>query len=134
RAFPDQLVAPVPAHVVEGPDPAVQVARHDEGGPEAGQLFREVAAGPRQLLETPDVEPRAPEDGLALELVERGRGRVVERDWPRAELRMVSGPRALRRLLEASHGFSSPLAGHRAGSARNRILMRREHYCKRRWA
>ena len=24
RALPDQLVAPVPAHVVEGPDPAVQ--------------------------------------------------------------------------------------------------------------
>ena len=78
----------------------------------AGQLLGEVAAVPRQLLHPPDVEPGAPEDRLALELVERGRDRVLERHGRRAELRIVLGPRALRRFLEASHSLFLPSSGH----------------------
>src|SRR5262249_47591699 len=63
----------------------------------------EVAAVAGQILHPPRVEPRALEDRLALELVERGRGRVLERDGRCAELRVVPGPRSLGRSPEAIH-------------------------------
>ena len=62
----------------------------------------EVAAVPGQLLHPPDVEPRALEDRLALELEELGRDRVLEGDGARAQLGVVARPGAFRRLREAA--------------------------------
>ncbi len=66
--LPHQLVAAVPADVVERPDLAVGAPHHDDGRAGRGDLAREVAAHLRQLLHAADVEPRALEDRLAFEL------------------------------------------------------------------
>src|SRR5262249_50037776 len=101
-ALPDQLVAAVPARVVEGVDRTLHVTSHDDGGPGGWQLLGEVGPVARELLHTPDVQPRALEDRLALELVELGRDRVLVRDEPGPELRVLFGP--------ASHS-ASPISG-----------------------
>src|SRR5581483_2017313 len=59
--LPHELVAAVPADVVEGADGAVGVAHHDHRRTRRRDLTGEVAAPTRQLLDAADVEPRAPE-------------------------------------------------------------------------
>src|SRR5262249_21694905 len=97
-ALPDQLVASVSAHVVEGADLALHVARDDHGGLGGRQLLREVGAIARELFDPPDIEPCALEDRLALELVGLGRDRVLVRDESGSELRVLLGPAAPGRL------------------------------------
>src|SRR5262249_35030649 len=64
---PDQLVAAVPAEVVERPHaPAAVPHDHDRGARDL-ELAREVAAVARQLLDPAHREPRPPEDRVALE-------------------------------------------------------------------
>ena len=71
---PHQLVAAVPAHVVERADFAVCVLHddHRRAGPDRRHLPGEVAALAGQLLDAPDVEPELLEDRLLLELVVLG--------------------------------------------------------------
>ena len=57
----------------------------------------------RQVVDPADVQPGPPEDGLALELEELRRHRVLERHGAGAELRVVLGPGALGRPGEAAH-------------------------------
>jgi hypothetical protein len=69
---PYQLVAAVAADVVEGADLAVHAAHDDDRRVGERELLREVAALAGELLDAPDVQPAALEDGLPLELVELG--------------------------------------------------------------
>ena len=69
---PDQLVAAVAADVVESTDLVVRAAHDDDGRARHGELLRDVATLPRQLLHPPNVQPGSLEDGLALERVELG--------------------------------------------------------------
>src|SRR5581483_4185801 len=72
EVLPDELVAPMAAHVVERADLVLRRAHDHDRGARAVELLREVAADLGQLLDAPDVQPRAPEDRLALELVPLG--------------------------------------------------------------
>ena len=68
------------------------------------ELLGEVAAVAGQQLDAADVEPRPFEDRLPLEFVERGRDRVLVRDRPGAELRIVLRPAPFRRFGPTCHG------------------------------
>src|SRR5262249_53101855 len=105
--LPDELVAPVAADVVERAHLAVETTHDDDRRLGDRELLGEVAAVARQLLHPPDVQPRALEDRLALEVVElRGDG-VLVRDRRGAELGVVLGPAALGRLGEAPRAHLS---------------------------
>ena len=71
------------------------VAHDDDRGLRDRDLLGEVAPVARQLLDPADVQPRPPEDRLALELVELGRDAVLVGHRSRAEVRVVLGPAAL---------------------------------------
>ena len=115
---PHQLVAAVAADVVERADLAVHVAHDDDRRVGDRELLGEVAALPRELLDPADVQPRALEDRLALELVELGRDRVLVGHRRGAELGIVLGPAALGGLLDARHSYSS--ISERGGARRRR--------------
>src|SRR5262249_3641293 len=103
RAAPYELVATMAADVVEGADLAVHIASDEERGPSGRQLLGEISAVARQVVDTTDVQPRAPEDGIALELVELRRHRILERHPTGAELGIVSRPRSLGWSAKGAH-------------------------------
>ena len=109
EVVPHQLVAAVPADVVERLDLAVGGAHHDDRRVGDLQLLGEVAALARKLLDAADVQPRALEDRLALELVELGGDRVLVGHRLGAELRIVLGPAAFGRLREIEPSLSCRL-------------------------
>jgi len=76
---------------VEGPHLAVAAPHDDDRRAGRVELLGEVAAGAGQLLEPADVEPRAPEDGVALELVVLGRDVGLDAD---DIARIAAGPGA----------------------------------------
>src|SRR5262249_7546394 len=92
---PDELVAAVTAHVVEGADLVVHAAHDDQRRLRDRELAREEAALAPQLLDPPDVQPGPLEDRLALELEELGRDRALVRHRVGVELGIVLGPSAL---------------------------------------
>src|SRR4029077_19120114 len=84
--LPDELVAPMPAHVVERPDLPVETAGDDQRGAGDVEVLGEVAAGPGKLLDPTDVEPRPLEDRPPLEFIVLRRDRVLVGDRPGAQL------------------------------------------------
>ena len=100
---PDELVAAVPADVVEDVDLTVGAPDDHQRGPGRVELLGEVAPVAGELLHPADVQPGAGEDGLALELVVIGRDRVLVGHRSRAELGVVLGPAALGGLREMRH-------------------------------
>ena len=107
--LPYELVAAVPAHVVERAY-VVAVADHDDRGVRGGDVLGEEAPGAGKLLEAPDLKPRPPEDRVALQLVELGRDRVLVGDRLGAELGIVRRPAALGGLRVTSHRQSTSSA------------------------
>ena len=81
--LPDELVAPMPAHVVERPDLTVEAAGDDQRRAGDVEVLREVAAGLGELLDPTDVEPRPLEDRPPLEFVVLRRDRVLVGDRAR---------------------------------------------------
>lgn len=83
KVVPHQFVSPVPADVVERLDRAVLGLDHNHRhtGPRRRQLFGELAAGARQALHSPEIEPGSFEDCRTLGLEERriDRVRVIHR-------------------------------------------------------
>ena len=102
KVLPHQLVATVPADVVERAD-LISVAHDDDRRARDCDLSGEVAAVARELLDPSNVQPGPLEDGLALELEELGRDRVGVRHQASAELGVVLGPASLRRFGKPRH-------------------------------
>ncbi len=119
EVVPHQLVAPVAADVVEGPDLTLHVAHHDHRGLGDLDLLGEVAPGPRQEIDPPHVQPGALEDRLHLELVELGRDGVLVGDGPGPEVGVVLRPAAFGRLRPSSHRWSPCCSAARASSRRH---------------
>src|SRR5262249_53483259 len=103
--LPHELVAPVPADVVEGAVLVLAGAHDDDRRARRVEFLGEVAADPRQLLDAPDVQPGAAEDGVALALVVLRRDRVLVGHGAGSQA-VVLGPTALAGLLEVGHGAS----------------------------
>ena len=66
---PDELVSAMTADVLVCTHPVVGSTDDDDRRAGGVELPGEVAADPANLLDPTDVQPRAPKDGLALELV-----------------------------------------------------------------
>src|SRR5262249_11911220 len=95
---PHQLVAAVAAHGVEGADLVVHAPDDDQRGARDCELLGEEAALSPNLLDPPDVQPGAFEDGFALELVELGRDRALVGYGGGSQVGIVLRPRSLGRF------------------------------------
>ncbi len=111
KVVPHQLVAPMPADVVEGPDHAVLALDDDHRHPRSGgrQLLGEVATSAGEAFDAADVEPGAPKDRpLFVGKVLRVDGvRVVDRRG--AQLRIVLRPAPGSRFGEVRQGPATSL-------------------------
>ena len=105
---PHQLVAAVPAHVVEGAHLAVLVLHHEDRRARGVDLPGEVAAGLGELFDAADVQPGAAEDRLALELVVLRGDRVHVGHRSGAEPGKALGPAARGWLRKVRHVFLRP--------------------------
>src|SRR5262245_7563402 len=95
---PHQLVAAVAADVVEGADLVIHATDDDQRGIRDRELLGEEAPLSPELLDPPDVQPGAFEDGFALELVELGRDRAFVRYRRGSQVGIVLRPGALGRF------------------------------------
>jgi hypothetical protein len=111
EVVPDQLVAPVPADVVEGADLPVLAPHQDQRRVRDRELLGEVAAGPGQALHPPDVEPGPFEDRRPFGLVTGGIDGIAVIDRAGAELGIVGGPAPLGGLGEVGPGIYLSCSG-----------------------
>src|SRR5262249_11250981 len=110
---PHQLVAAVPAYVVEGADLVVHAPDDDQRRLRDRELSGEEATPSAELLDPPDVQPGALEDRLALELEELGRDRALVGHRVGVQLGIVLRPGSLRRLRVLPRGLLRELQGIR---------------------
>ena len=78
KVVPHQLVSPVPADVVEGPNLLVSAFDQDHRGADDLDLLGQIAADARQFLHAGDIEPGPFEDRFAFEFVKLPRSRIPE--------------------------------------------------------
>src|SRR5262245_8575974 len=93
---PDEFVPAVAADVVERADDAINTPDDDHRRARDGELLGEIAAVARELLDSPNVEPHALEDRLALELVELRGDRILVGHRTGSKLGVVRRPAARR--------------------------------------